>query len=218
MGRLCAENHVVNALGGVKDNVRFTEAVRPRAGAEVPVCPVVRRPSGVNRFRPIPALRVINEEMKMSMRSYPEGVDCVWLASDREGNIGAFITAGCGPIPEVTFDFEYINIEDIEGRLCELPLVSRAQLLVSVKRPDDFVDLAERGLFVFDWADIVRSEQSALCAYELVAIPTNPISEISLLSTPDLVELAKAVFLDEMDFSSQKVVNISSCVNCVEAG
>ncbi|WP_175958541.1 hypothetical protein [Burkholderia sp. BCC0405] len=161
---------------------------------------------------------VVNEELKMSMRSYPEGVDCVWLASDCEGNIGAFITAGCGPIPEVTFDFERINIDDIEGRLCELPIVSRAQLLVSVKRPDDFVDLAERGLFVFDWTDIERSEQSALRAYELVAIPTNPISDISLLYAPDLAELAKAVSLEEMNFSSQKVVDISSYVSCIEAG
>lgn len=38
-GGKCAENHVVDALGGAKGNVRFTEAVRPRTGAEVPVCP-----------------------------------------------------------------------------------------------------------------------------------------------------------------------------------
>jgi hypothetical protein len=37
-GGKCAENHVVDALGGVKGDVRFTEAVRPRTGAEVPVC------------------------------------------------------------------------------------------------------------------------------------------------------------------------------------
>ena len=37
-GGLCAENHVVDALGGVKGDVRFTEAIRPRTGTEVPVC------------------------------------------------------------------------------------------------------------------------------------------------------------------------------------
>lgn len=36
---MCAENHVVEALGGIKENVRFTTAVRPRTGAEVPICP-----------------------------------------------------------------------------------------------------------------------------------------------------------------------------------
>lgn len=38
-GGKCAENHVVDALGGVNGDVRFTEAMRPRTGAQVPVCP-----------------------------------------------------------------------------------------------------------------------------------------------------------------------------------
>ena len=37
-GGKCAEDHVVDALGGNKANVRFTEAVRPRKGEQVPVC------------------------------------------------------------------------------------------------------------------------------------------------------------------------------------
>jgi RHS repeat-associated protein len=37
-GGKCAETHVVDALGGAKENVRLTEAVRPRTGQEVPVC------------------------------------------------------------------------------------------------------------------------------------------------------------------------------------
>lgn len=36
--RRCAEEHVVDALGGNKANVKFTEAVRPRTGEQVPVC------------------------------------------------------------------------------------------------------------------------------------------------------------------------------------
>lgn len=38
-GGKCAEDHVVDALGGKKEDVKFTEAVRPRTGEEVPVCP-----------------------------------------------------------------------------------------------------------------------------------------------------------------------------------
>ena len=37
-GGTCAEGHVAKALGGNKTDIRFTEAVRPRTGAEVPVC------------------------------------------------------------------------------------------------------------------------------------------------------------------------------------
>ena len=38
-GGRCAEDHVAEALGGNKAEVRFTEAVRPRTGREVAVCP-----------------------------------------------------------------------------------------------------------------------------------------------------------------------------------
>ena len=37
-GGTCAEGHVAKALGGNKADIRFTEAIRPRTGAEVPVC------------------------------------------------------------------------------------------------------------------------------------------------------------------------------------
>ncbi len=51
-GGKCAENHVVDALGGVKEDVRFTEAVRPRTGAEVPVCPRCEATFGREPFPP----------------------------------------------------------------------------------------------------------------------------------------------------------------------
>ncbi len=37
-GGECAEDHVLQALGGDKSKVKFTEAVRPRTGKQVPVC------------------------------------------------------------------------------------------------------------------------------------------------------------------------------------
>ncbi|HEL4111666.1 TPA: RHS repeat-associated core domain-containing protein [Stenotrophomonas maltophilia] len=37
-GGTCAEGHVAKALGGNKADIGFTEAIRPRTGAEVPVC------------------------------------------------------------------------------------------------------------------------------------------------------------------------------------
>lgn len=37
-GGTCAEGHVAKALGGKNADIRFTEAMRPRTGAEVPVC------------------------------------------------------------------------------------------------------------------------------------------------------------------------------------
>jgi hypothetical protein len=34
----CAENAVSDALGGKKEDVKFTDAIRPRTGEQVPVC------------------------------------------------------------------------------------------------------------------------------------------------------------------------------------
>jgi RHS repeat-associated protein len=51
-GGKCAEDHVLDALGGVKADVRFTEAVRPRTGAQVPVCPRCEGSFGRDPFPP----------------------------------------------------------------------------------------------------------------------------------------------------------------------
>jgi hypothetical protein len=51
-GGRCAEDHVVDALGGNKAEIRFTEAIRPRTGAEVPVCPVCEANYGRGAFPP----------------------------------------------------------------------------------------------------------------------------------------------------------------------
>ncbi len=150
----------------------------------------------------------------MSMQPYPEGIDCVWLASDRDGHLGAFITAGSGPIPAEALDSAYMPIEDIEGQLCQLPPVSQAQLLVSVKRPDDYIDLAERGVFVYDWTDINRTANEALRVYEPVAVPTKPITASSLPS--DLAALAKVLRLADVVFAVGGVVDIRAHLSCAE--
>lgn len=151
----------------------------------------------------------------MSTQPYPEGIDCVWLASDREGHVGAFITAGVGPIPAEALSSVVMPVEDIEGRLCQLPPVSQVQLLVSVKRPDDFIDLAERGVFVFDWADINRTAREALRVYESVAVPTKPITASSLPS--DLSALAKALRLADVVFAANEPVDVRAYLSCAEA-
>lgn len=75
-------------------------------------------------------------EEKPSIKPYPEGIDCVWNASDAQGSLAAFITAGMCPIPVAVLDSTIITLENIEGRLCELPAVSHAQLLITGDRPD----------------------------------------------------------------------------------
>src|SRR5436305_2139474 len=111
-------------------------------------------------------------------------------------------------------DFVCIPIEDIESRICRLPLVSKAELLVSVKRPDDFIDLAERGVFVYDWTDINRTAREALRAYAPVAVPTRPITANSLPS--DLSALAEIVRLVDVVFAASGAVDVCAHLSCVE--
>ena len=149
------------------------------------------------------------------MQPYPQGIDYVWLASDREGHVGAFITAGVGSIPVEVLSSVYIPIEDIEGRLYQLLPVSQVRLLVSVKRPNDFIELAERGIFVYDWTDIHRIAREALRVYEPVAVPTKPIMVSSLPA--DLADLAKALRLVDVVFAASKTVDIRAYLRCAEA-
>ncbi len=51
-GRFCAEVHVVNLLGGEASLIRFTKAIRPRTGKEVPVCLLCQQRYSRSQFPP----------------------------------------------------------------------------------------------------------------------------------------------------------------------
>ena len=138
----------------------------------------------------------------MTTQPYPEHMDCLWLASDSEGYLGAFVTAGIGPIPKVALDFIGLTVVDTGDRLGQLPAVSKAQSIVSFSLPDDVIDLAERGIFVYDWSDVHRSNYRELKVYELQAVPTKPITVTSLPS--DLESLARAVKLANIKFTEDR--------------
>lgn len=146
------------------------------------------------------------------MQAYPEGLDCVWLAVDRNRDVGAFITAGVGPIPTPALGNYGLLLPDIEDALHGLPEVTTTELLVTVKRPDSFVELAERGLYVFDWSDVERSSAKQTGLYEPVAIPTNPIRADALPAS--LLRTAMQVQLDAVLFADQRGVRVSDHATC----
>ncbi len=131
------------------------------------------------------------------------------------GNLGAFITAGAGPIPTAALNFTSVLFDDIEFRLIQLPLVSNVQLPDSVPSHDDFIGFAERGLFVYDWSDVHRSKSQELNVYELQAVPTKPIKESSL--PPDLESLARTVKLANIKFTDGNNVDIRAQMVCCES-
>ncbi len=147
-------------------------------------------------------------------RSYPDGVDCVWLAADRDGYLGVFVTGGSGPIPVQALNSEHGPVEDIEERIFDLPRVSDAKLLVAVKRPDDFIALAERGLFVYDWSDVNRTARESIHAYEPVAAPVSPIKVDAL---PDeIAALLEGLRLENVAFAEGQLLDIRTHVNSRE--
>ena len=148
----------------------------------------------------------------MSTRSYPAGLDCVWLAADREGHVGAFVTAGVGPIPVDALREDLLSVEELEDRVLELPPVSGVELRISVPRPDSFLRLAERGLFVYDWRDVHRVWWGKRGAYEIAAVPTQPLERRSL--PPDLAAVVDALLLEELRFSARAKVDVRRHLRC----
>ena len=143
---------------------------------------------------------------------YPSDIDLAWIASDRDGRLGAFITAGCGPIPMEAFAIDLTEMTSIEARIDEVPVVSKANLLVTVNRPDSYITLAERGFYVFDWTDI-HGTRPPLHAYELVAKPEQPAG---LGSLPSDLALIAAGIQFWADFGSAPYFDVRAYKTCVE--
>jgi hypothetical protein len=150
----------------------------------------------------------------MEGRDYPDGLDCVWIGSDREGRVGAFITGGEGPIPAGVLLSHRLSVDEIEGRLSKLPSVTSATLLIPLKRPDDFVELARRGFFAYDWTDVHRTSSEALHAYEKIAIPDTPISATEL--PPEVAALLEGIALNA-SFAQETKIDVTKYLDCRRA-
>lgn len=140
----------------------------------------------------------------MDERPYPDGIDVLWLASDQVGHLGVFATGGSGPIPAQALHPNY-PLDDVEARLLELPKASDIDLRVRVPRPDGFVALAERGLFVYDWSDVHRTE-AYIDEYEVMALPYRPLT---LDQLPDgLMEAARSIRFAKVAFATSWRVDV----------
>lgn len=88
-----------------------------------------------------------------------------WLAQDRDGVLGFFSTAGAGPIPEaLESDGAALALEDILA----LPKRGEAVRVGGEGNVNEWIEIAERGIFAFDWSRETRR-------YELIAQPTSPM-------------------------------------------
>ena len=108
----------------------------------------------------------------MTSHSDLQGIDALWIAADRLGNVAAFTTGGEGPVPQSALRW----IEALEDLIDSLPTASGTELIREMPRPDDFINYTRRGLFAYDWSDVHRTTAGAIQGYELQAKPTEPVA------------------------------------------
>lgn len=143
------------------------------------------------------------------MNLYPKGIDCIWIAMDQNGSLAAFVTAGFAPIPTLVLNSSLVELESIEQILIEqFPVIGEANLIVNLPRPNDFIAISKRGLFVYDWDD---NQQK----YILISTPTY------LKNYTDLAQGLKSyiqkLLLDSYDFSKSDNINVSKDLICTTA-
>jgi hypothetical protein len=148
----------------------------------------------------------------MDERPYPEGIDCCWLASDRDGHLGVFVTRGRGPIPAQAL-LETYPLDRIEEQLLALPKASDIERRVRLSRSDRIVAFAERGVFVYDWSDAHRTEQY-IDEYELAALPYRPLTLDRLVD--ELADTARSIRFAKVAFASAWRIDPRAHASCRE--
>ena len=144
--------------------------------------------------------------------TYPDGIDCLWLACDRDDRVAAFITAGCAPIPSTLLS----TPRSLEaGEACDdLDEICDAESLLREGRPDSFLALARRGLHVYDWQDIHRRRSECIDAYELVAKPGVARRLVDLPAS--LAALAQTFRFDDLSFAQSPAIDPRTLTACAQ--
>ena len=139
-------------------------------------------------------------------QSYPYGIDCTWLGMDKCGAVAAFVTAGQGDVPSAILAGGGIDLREVEYLLMALPVIADVNLLVMVPRPDDFLDMACRGLYVYDWNGT---------RYTLVAEPKSAVQCSAL--NDELKSIAEFAVFDSIEFSRQTEISVGSLMEVVQS-
>lgn len=139
--------------------------------------------------------------MLTSTKKYTDGIDLVWVCVDKDGYIGAFVTAGIGEIPEIILENNNLLFEKIEDEILSLNKSSNVILTAQLPKSEDFMEIAKRGIFVYDWDNYHQEYSSQPQAYELIATPTTPIT-VSNISDPNLKFFLESTQQHSLSFKS----------------
>ena len=143
----------------------------------------------------------------MSRKAF-EGGEFDWFAVDAAGHVGHFSTAGYGPVPLPVLDrldaAQQDEVWALGERLLELPVVGPAGGHLP-GRIDDWLELARRGLFGFDW-------QHWSGPYRRAATPGVPIGVVALPA--ELQRLVRLVELPGVRFAELESVRPEELCPC----
>lgn len=149
----------------------------------------------------------------MSGLVYPSDFDCGWLAVDSKNMVGIFITAGVGPIPVDAMRIKGVAVEEVESYVLQLPKVCKATLLVTVPDPSSYIELAARGIYVYDWLDVHETSQNSIGAYTAVAIPSKPMQLLAF--PPEIEVIARAAQFKDGEFMRMQKVDVGTMFDCL---
>ncbi len=145
------------------------------------------------------------------MDAYPYQIDYDWLAIDKLGQAAVFWTAGEGPLP-VDMLLEQTLNEDAIAKIRALAPNGDGEVLVTVPDPSDVILFACRGLFVYDWTDVHRSERRTN-QYELIGVPSAPRTYEEIAAIVD--SSYQPVSLPVDSFAGVAHLDVASLVQCL---
>ncbi len=140
--------------------------------------------------------------------------DWAWMAQDKAGYVGMFVTAGHGPIP-----FEVLRAYDVEIETAEenvLMLMKSTECVnhCQAPNPKSFIEIAQRGIYAFDWTDVHRVKRDEIEAYEIMATPKNPITAIEL--PPNLQKISELIVFKNLYFSDFTRIDPKKYFACID--
>jgi hypothetical protein len=141
----------------------------------------------------------------------PIGLDYAWLACDAVDFVARFTNAGQGPVPVAVLAKRELA-DQAEMLMRNLPFVGGHEMQVELPDPTDFIRIAHRGLYAFDWQDAHRTTNHSGC-YEIVSRPLRPLRAEEL--PPELRRLAELVRFDALRFADNDTICIGKFVKTV---
>lgn len=152
-----------------------------------------------------------NERSSVMDLKLPAGLDYAWFGYDADGYVARFTNAGAGPIPVAVLAAREIA-DRAEGLARLMPFVCEYEMRVNLPDPTDFINTACKGIFTYDWQDVVRTADQSQC-YEIVSRPIHPlrIDELPV----ELQDLAFLAPLAGARFGTDQRICVDMHLDCV---